>query len=175
MSPTNRPKMSNKTTSVLTGYQILSEHSLWYAGRDSVHYGAGGVQPPPGRGPADTCISMFESLPKKQKRVIPNGITRFWHRLRILIQCNTKYPSVALPIQHCSCGILSIWTGLQTGHKSKKSDKKNSSQNRRYYSPLSAKYRAISALKLSPPPIPNGEKASTAWWRMRWTVRLISS
>ena len=85
-----------------------------------------------------------------QKRAIPNGMTRFWHRLRILIQCNTKYLSVALPIQHCSCGILSIWTGLQTGHKSKKSDKKNSSQNRRYYSPLSAKYRAISALKLSP-------------------------
>ena len=63
MSPTNRPKMSNKTTSVLTGYQILSEHSLWHAGRDSVHYGAGGVQPPPGRCPPDTCISIFESLP----------------------------------------------------------------------------------------------------------------
>ena len=30
MSPTNRPKMSNKTTSVLIGYQILSEHSLWH-------------------------------------------------------------------------------------------------------------------------------------------------
>ena len=118
MSPTNRPKMSNKTTSVLTGYQILSEHSLWYTGRDSVHYGAGGVQPPPGRCPPDTCISMFESLPEYQKTRYPDGYLVFWYTGRDSNPQPSEPESDALSIEppvHLSLIIIAGFSGFVKG------------------------------------------------------------
>ena len=68
-----------KNKKSLWNHCINDSIGRWYAGRDSLHYGVGVVEPPPSKCPPDICILWFESLPKKQKRVIPDGITRFWY------------------------------------------------------------------------------------------------